>query len=203
MSGLVTSCARVAAQLRCFHGDLGSGDHQLSRIERQPGENLHGIEPADQHGGAQREPNRHRDRQPQEPHPPAVPRGALERTPFIAPFADGEAATSRSLDCGGGGQALYPRGQTQKSRESPKFASAATFISRFKWLKIGLEYGPVAAKRHEWAKMSSGAQPARSNFARSGRKWKQAAASSVRPSRASMTSSLSFSAWRWSTSDAA
>ena len=65
-----------------------------------------------------------------ESHPPAVSRGALERAPFIAPFADGEAATSRSLDCGGGGQALYPRGQTQKSREFPKFASAATFISR-------------------------------------------------------------------------
>ena len=53
------------------------------------------------------------------------------------------------------------------------------------------------------AKMSSAPQPARSSSARVGRKAKQAWASSVRPSRASIASSRSCSAWRWSTSEAA
>jgi hypothetical protein len=66
-----------------------------------------------------------------------VPGGALERTPFIAPFADSEAAISRCLDCGGGGQALYPRGVKPRKAGNPQIASAATFISRFKGLKIG------------------------------------------------------------------
>ena len=54
-----------------------------------------------------------------------------------------------------------------------------------------------------WAKMSSSGQPARSSSARQGRKSKQAWASSVRPSRSSMRSSLAFSACRFSTSEAA
>ena len=61
---------------------------------------------------------------------------------------------------------------------------------------------PGAAPQ-ECEKMSSAAQPERSSRARVGRNAKQAAASSVRPSRASMASSLSLSACRLSTSSAA
>ena len=55
----------------------------------------------------------------------------------------------------------------------------------------------------ECEKMSSAAQPARSSRARSGRKRKQAAARSPRPSRASIPSSFSFKACRCRTSVAA
>jgi len=59
------------------------------------------------------------------------------------------------------------------------------------------------AGTHECAKMSSAAKPPRSSLARAGRNAKQAAATSLRPSRTSIASSLSFSACRWRTSEAA
>ena len=99
--------ARVAAELRRFHRDLTSGDHELTGIDRQPDQDLQRIDPSHQRRGAEDQCDHDRDRHTQPPHPPAVTRGALERTALVAPFADGEAVTSRCLDHGGGGQAFF------------------------------------------------------------------------------------------------
>ena len=54
----------------------------------------------------------------------------------------------------------------------------------------------IASIWPQWAKISTSAQPARSSSARAGRKSKQAWASDVRPSRASISSSLALRACR-------
>ncbi len=64
-------------------------------------------------------------------------------------------------------------------------------------------FPPLGDTRQLCAKMSVSSQPSRSSLARVGRNEKQASASSIRPSRKRRAVSLSRSACRWSTSEAA
>ncbi len=71
-------------------------------------------------------------------------------------------------------------------------------------VRRGCGQGAVASDSGQaWEKTSTSSHPARSSLARQGRKPKQACASSVRPSRASISSSFTFRACRLSTSEAA
>ena len=136
--------AGVAAELGRFHGDLGARDHELAGIDRQPRQNPHRIEPATSTVAPRISTITHRDRQAQQPHPPAVTHGALERARFVAPLADGEAAASvsSSVDVV---DRLLPRDQTRnrRNRQNRPDGDVHTTVRR---LKIGCEYGPVAAK---------------------------------------------------------
>ncbi len=68
---------------------------------------------------------------------------------------------------------------------------------------VCLQLPPKAARDHEWAKISSSGQPARSRRARHGKNSNAARARSVLPSRARRSSSFAFIRCRWMTSDAA
>ena len=69
--------------------------------------------------------------------------------------------------------------------------------------KIDSVENPLSRLRVQCAKMSCSAQPPRSSSTRCGKNSKLARASWSRPSRISIASSRSRSAWRWSTSEAA
>src|SRR5450432_1842595 len=94
----------------------------------------------------------------------------------------------------GGGQAFHPNAEIY--RLFYRIFCDRYFIT-IVWSINRPRIRPVRGKSgQEWAKMSSAAQPARSSRTRSGRNRKQAAAKSVRPSRAIIESSFSLSTCR-------
>ena len=171
------------------------------------------LEVRDRRNGRQDRDQADRNRAAEDPHHAAVPHGGAKQKLAIVPFV-GEGSVSHVLHGRCHAQCACPpdspcqpcdRQSDRAARTSYAFTlpTAPRKITLQLWPGRGGSGRPVAARAHECAKMSSAAQPARSSRTRSGRNRKQASASPVRPSRASMTSSFSLKACRCSTSEAA
>ena len=157
-SGLVTSCAvalaafisyqrwslRVAAELGRLHGDLGSRDHELAGVDRQPHQDLQRVDPAHQDRGAEDE---------QRSTIGIAARSSRTRRLWRAACANARVMSRRSptakpwlpdLQAWRWWTGCRPR--DAEMSKAPRYRPYGDFISRFNGLKIRCEYGPVGAK---------------------------------------------------------
>ncbi len=179
--------------LRARHRQRPDGDRQVQRLQRvPPGNEHHRGENEDGEG-------RHKDAQPA--HAPGMAVGGLEApsrslrrarsSPIPPPPVPPMSSTRRA--------AMAPAVLHRRSTD-PRITIDARLSSLIygstkasaKPARLVSSHAPVSHQL--WAKISVSGQPARSSSARVGRKAKQASASAVRFSRASIMSSLSFSA---------
>jgi hypothetical protein len=80
--------AGVAGEPRRLHGDLGAGYRELAETDRQIGQEPQRIEPARQENAEQPQHDADRNDDAQQPHQPAVARGAAIGAIAVAPRID-------------------------------------------------------------------------------------------------------------------
>ena len=97
--------ARVAAELRPLHGDLGARDREIAQRRRDLAQETHGVEPRREHEAADNQHQAHRDRDAHDTHVPAMAKRAAE-SPHI-PAAGRNAAGRNLIERRARGQAIH------------------------------------------------------------------------------------------------